>query len=221
MPLHLPRRQAREKSVEYTHVAIYHADYTNDQRGSMDGPFYEFHEVTDARQPEAREIGPQGDKRTGRLVALIPLTPQHQEDFRKAAGRLQWETGALGWIAYARDGNTAISRSLYPKNKLMDYEARYKSAKRPLQGLGAQLERVCLSHLKTLGITHVRTTHAPAEPRVRQLEKLGLPIDEEVPIDEWMQKLEAGFPLGYQPDAEPRPSIWRRIGGLFKRQRGA
>ena len=97
----------------------------------------------------------------------------------------------LGWIIYNINNTRAVSGSLYPKNR---YDFEILVDKRVLPGLGALLEHACAEHLRSIGITHYSSTHLPDDTRKGQLKKLGLPIDTPVPIDEWIAKLEKGFP---------------------------
>ncbi len=197
--------------LKYTHAAIYHVKHY------LTGPYYEFHLCGPNPGAKTRSAVPiteeSPEKAEGSLITVVPLNKEHQEEIEREVRRPLWfEEHPLGFIGYDRRGTLCISRTYHPKNKLMDYTARYTGGKRPLKGLGAQLEHACLTHLKTLGVTHVKTTHAPDDPRVEQLEKLGLPIDTPVPIDEWMNALKNGFP---EPDA-PKSRLrraWNRLLG--------
>lgn len=168
--------------TRYTHVAIYHSDHYG-------GPHYEFHLSTSDEPAPTRPK--QEHMPEGKLVAVLALARHHQDELEEESRNPRWAPERpLGWIGYRLREGTAVSESYYPKDKIPEYKLHDKA--RPLAGLGVKLERECLMHLKTLGVTHVKTTRNPEAPRRNQLWQYDLPINKPVQIDDWIAALDRG-----------------------------
>jgi len=58
--------------------------------------------------------------------------------------------------------------------------------------LGTLIAHAAEKDLKARGTKRMMAGYSHSESRARQLERLGLPADREVPIDEWLKKMRDG-----------------------------
>jgi hypothetical protein len=55
------------------------------------------------------------------------------------------------------------------------------------------IEAITTHHIKTTGISHISTSEGPEVVRIKQLEKVNLPVNEPVPIDRWLMGMGRGI----------------------------
>ncbi len=94
----------------------------------------------------------------------------------------------LGSIEYRSSGETAISRSYWPKSELPKVEGGTRGL-----GLGYFLEAIAVKHLQKLDFSEIKTTEAPVDPRLNQLKKIKLKPDTPYPIRTWLLALGFGI----------------------------
>lgn len=114
---------------------------------------------------------------------------------------MQLEQTYLGHITLmtSKEGGRKIAETwdYYPKGGFQD-EVIESEATRIVPGLGYATEWLVLSSLRGQ-ITHVSTVRNPtsewytSKARRRQLERAGLPVREDVPIEEWLRGMLRGY----------------------------
>ncbi|GEM_PF-3433054 len=111
-----------------------------------------------------------------RLVMQIPLPvflseliPTQQNIFR------------FGYITYSKYNDQALTSKYEPKNAIYGEKAK---------GAGAFLEYFTTTHLELrFGVKRISTSDCPGWLRIRQLDKIRLPINELTDIYIWKEKL--------------------------------
>jgi hypothetical protein len=102
--------------------------------------------------------------------------------------------GSIAITVAEEKGNT-IARTFdyYPKKFFYsDYTFPNHDMKLAVPGFGYAMEWTALSDLKG-PVTHVSTSMDPEPLRIQQLERVGLPIHQPLPIDEWLKGLLRGY----------------------------
>lgn len=169
------------------YVGIYHSEGIN-------GHGFTFCFGTKKQLPKTRNDGVKKLKRV-RLLAFPSFLRQEMEKavIRYPNVRVRdknEKNNVFGFIHYDlnlfpdKARKIAAAANYYPKAFLENVEAR---------GLGYFLEAACVAHLKKAGVTHVSTSYGPELPRIRQLKKVGLPIQKPVEINAWLKAMAKGI----------------------------
>lgn len=119
------------------------------------------------------------------LVSIQEL-PTHLQALLAQTQRTTDGLQRIGFIQIPVENNLATTRDISPKAYLIRSILDTHS---PAPGLGTELEILAVTHLKTKGITHVKTGPAPSKERQKVLALADLPLHTAVPIDKWLAGL--------------------------------
>ncbi|MFA5105425.1 MAG: hypothetical protein WC506_00510 [Candidatus Micrarchaeia archaeon] len=108
-------------------------------------------------------------------------------DFLSGIGSTS-NSGRLGYIQYetVADSNAAISL-YYPRDNAHGYSI----------GIGYYFEKLSCHYLVSRGFETVSSKPKPSSARVKQLERVGLPIGMQVGLAEWMKAMDLGLEMAY------------------------
>ncbi len=114
--------------------------------------------------------------------------------------------------------SVAVTNFYKPKSlldKAGETTQREGSNVRIAPGFGYAMEWISLSYLATKCVSMVRTSQSPSEKRIRQLERIGIPIMQEVPIKQWLAGLRRGFRMSVEKARASRANRNNQISYLI------
>lgn len=173
--------------IEPTHIGVYLAksvDPTN-PKGEDHARTYKFYIGAKDRFKKIIRDEHGGCYKELKLIHVKKASPVLMWRMHNSMNRDVFSSAKIveqGVIEYNVSGKIANVYHYYPKGE----------SGGGVKGLGYLLEAICTKHLQKDGITHVIQGGSIRYPRQKQLEKVGLPLREEVPINEWLRKIFRG-----------------------------